>query len=150
MGRLIFLAFLATPLIEIALFIIIGQAIGLWPTLLGVVLSTLVGMAVIRWQGVALLSQFRETMGRGRLPARSIADAMLVCLAGLLLLIPGYFTGFIGILLLIPPVRGLIYGALTSRMTVVTTGFTQSGTAGPSPIESQGTIDLDADDYRPR
>jgi UPF0716 protein FxsA len=150
MGRLFFLVFLATPLIEIALFIVIGQIIGLWPTLLGVVLSTLLGIAVIRWQGFALLTQFRDTMSRGRLPARSIADAMLVCFAGFLLLIPGYFSSLVGVLLLIPPVRGLIYGALTSRMTVVSTGFAQGDASGPSPIESRGTIDLDSDDYRPR
>jgi UPF0716 protein FxsA len=150
MGRMIFLVFLGMPLIEIALFIVIGQTIGLWLTLLGVVLSALVGIAVIRWQGVALLGRFRETMGRRQMPARSIADAMLVCLAGFLLLVPGYFSDFIAVLLLIPPVRELIYKALTSRMTVVSTGFSTSDPGEPSRIPRPDVIDLDSDDYRQR
>jgi UPF0716 protein FxsA len=145
LGRLLFLAFLLVPLIEIALFILIGNAIGVWPTLLGVLVTALAGSAVLRIQGVALFNEIRGTMGRGMLPARALAEAMMVAVAGVLLLTPGYFTDALGILLLIPPVRGALYAFLRARMTlVVAPGPTAEPRSGPE------TIDLGARDWRNR
>ena len=153
LGRLLFLFFLLLPLIEIACFVVIGNAIGLWPTLAGVVLSALLGALVIRTRGLSLLNELRSTVGSGELPARSIAENPRDRVAGfrLLLLLPGYFSDLIGILLLIPPVRSALYAFLRSRVTVVTTS---SGPA-PGPGFTQrrvddGTIDLDSDEWRPR
>ena len=88
-------------------------------------------------------------MGQGRLPARALADAMMVAIAGVLLLTPGYFSDLIGILLLIPPVRTLIYRFLASRVRVVATTTTQSYGFGPRRVEDD-TIELGDDEYRPR
>ena len=153
-GRILFLVFLAVPLIEIGFFIIIGQAIGLWPTLAGVVVTAVIGSIVLRVQGLSLINEIRQTVGRGQLPARAIADAMMVGLAGLLLLLPGYFSDLIGILLLIPPVRNLIYGLLKSRLRVVSANA--AGFSYPDASETirrdlpDGTVDLDSDEWRPR
>ena len=62
MARLVSLAFLLIPLIEIACFILIGQAIGLWPTLLGVLLTAIAGSILVRVQGRNLLSDMRSAM----------------------------------------------------------------------------------------
>lgn len=132
-------------IIEIACFILIGQAIGLWPTLLGVLVTALLGSALIRWQGVSLLRDIRAAVGRGQLPARAIADAMMVGIGGVLLLTPGYFTDLLGILLLIPPVRTVIYGYLRSRVSIFPQRKPQ-----PTGFTRPGTIDLDDDNYRPR
>ena len=142
-GRFVVLTFLALPLIEIALFIKLGQMFGVLPTLLGVIASAILGGLVIRMQGLSLMAEIRATMGRGQLPARSITDAMMVFFAGVLLLIPGYFTDLIAILLLLPPVRELIYGFLKTRMVVVNTGHGSQG----APSSGPRTIDLDDDDY---
>jgi UPF0716 protein FxsA len=141
-GRLLLLSFLAVPLIEIAGFVLVGQAIGLVPTLLGVLIAAVAGAFIIRWQGVALLRDLQATLSRGQLPARKLADAMLVGLAGLLLLLPGYFTDLVGVLLLIPPVRSLIYQQLARRMTVVS--------APRQPPSDPSLIELDDDDWRER
>jgi UPF0716 protein FxsA len=141
-GRLLVLSLFALPLIEIALFILVGQAIGLVPTLLGVLLAALAGAMVIRWQGVALLRDLQATLSRGQLPARKLADAMLVGLAGLLLLVPGFATDVAGILLLIPPVRGFIYRQLARRMTVVS--------APAQPPADPSLIELDDGAWRER
>lgn len=141
MGRLIFLVFTVVPLIEIACFILIGNAIGLWPTLAGVLITAVAGSILLRMQGIALYREIRETIGRGRLPTRALGDAMMVGIAGALLLAPGYFTDLIGILLLIPPVRGVIYRFLASRITVVS--------PRPARPAQSGTIDLDDDEWRP-
>ncbi len=146
MGRLLFLAFMLVPLIEIACFVLIGNAIGLWPTLLGVLVMAVAGSLVLRWQGLALLDEIRATMARGMLPARALADAMMVAAAGVLLLTPGYFTDLIGLALLISPVRSAIYAFLRSRLHVA---------AGPAPSgdpgrKGPGTVELERGEWRPR
>lgn len=149
MGRILFAVFLIVPLVEIAFFVVIGNAIGLWPTLAGVLLTAVAGSLVLRWQGLSLINDIRSSMGAGRLPTRSLADAMMVAIAGLLLLLPGYFSDVLGILLLIPPVRTLIYRYLASRVTVVSTTTTSTYGFGPRQVEDD-TIELSDDEYRPR
>ena len=154
MGRLVLLLFLAVPLIEIGCFIVIGQAIGLWPTLAGVVVMGVVGSLVLRVQGLSLLNEIRQSVDQGQLPARALADAMMVFVAGILLLLPGYFSDAIGLLLLIPAVRRGIYSFLRSRVQVVSTtsagfGYAEQG----EPLRRDlpdGTVDLDSDEWRPR
>ena len=148
MGRILFLIFLVVPLIEIALFVLVGQAFGLWPTLLGVVVMALAGVLVLRLQGMALLTEIRTTMGRGMLPARALADAMLVSIAGLLLLTPGFFTDLLGLLLLIPQVRQGLYALLRSQMVVVSSVHGAPPRTSGMPLDNGGTIDLDDDDWR--
>ncbi|MHB1102518.1 MAG: FxsA family protein [Devosia sp.] len=150
MGRIVFLIFLSVPLIEIAFFVLIGQAIGLWPTLFGVLVTAIAGALVLRIQGMTLFTEIRETMGRGMLPARALADAMLVAIAGVLLLTPGYFTDLLGILLLIPPIRSGLYALLKSRMRVVSTAYTGYGWQAERRVQDGGTIDLDDEDWRRR
>ena len=148
MGRLLFLLFLLVPLIEIACFILIGNAIGLWPTLLGVLVMAVAGSLLLRYQGLSVLNEIRSSMGRAELPARSLADAMMIGLAGILLITPGYFTDLIGLLLLLPPVRSAIYAWLRSRVRVVATTTAGYG-FGPPQVEDD-TIELDSDEWRPR
>lgn len=152
MGRLIFLGFLAVPLIEIALFIMVGQAIGLGPTLLLVLLSAVAGVLIIRWQGMALLRTIQATMGRGLLPGQTLADTMMIWLGGALLVVPGFFTDFVGLVLLIGPVRRLVYGLLQSRMRPADIGSVGSTwqQSDPTTLKDQRTIDLDDDDFRSR
>jgi len=144
MGRIIFMIFMIVPLIEIAFFVVIGQAVGLWPTLFGVLVTAIVGSLLLRHQGTQLWGQIRASVSRGELPARALADAMMVAIAGVLMITPGYFTDLLGVLLLIPPVRDVIYGYLKSRVTVV----------GMSSFSSsrvdEGTIELDPDKWRDR
>lgn len=149
MGRLLFLAFLVIPLIEIACFILIGNAIGLWPTLLGVLVTAVAGSLLLRFQGISIINDIRATMGRGELPARSLADAMMIGLAGILLITPGYFTDLLGLLLLIPPVRTALYAYMRSRVRVVATTTSSTYGFGPRRVEDD-TIELDSDEWRPR
>lgn len=141
-GRIVMLSVLSLPLIEIALFIVIGQAIGLLPTLLGVILSALVGALVLRWQGTATLRELQFRLQRGQIPARQMADTMLIGLAGLLLLLPGYFTDLIGLLLLVPWTRGLIYRSLARRLRVVEVTTRYGG------LDEPRLVDLGRNDWR--
>lgn len=141
-GRILFAVFLVVPLIEIALFALLGQTIGALPTLLGVLVTAIAGSLLIRWQGTAVLRELQATMNRGELPARQVADAMLIGLGGLLLLLPGYFSDLLGLFLFIPPVRGLIYAFLARRLKVVATASSRT--------EETRFVDLDARDWRER
>ncbi len=146
LGRILFAVFLIVPLIEIAFFVLIGNAIGLWPTLAGVLITAVVGSLVLRHQGMAVLTDLRQQMAQGRVPARAMADAALIGAGGLMLLLPGYFSDLIGILLLLPPTRQLIYTLVLSRFTVVTT----TSYTAQRPEESSRVIDLDDDHWRTR
>lgn len=149
LGRLLFLLFLVVPLIEIACFVLIGNAIGLWPTLAGVLVTAIIGSLVLRFQGMSIINEIRTTVGRGELPARAIADAMMIGLAGILLLTPGYFTDLLGILLLIPPLRSALYAYLRSRVKVVATSSSSSFGFAQRRVD-EGTVDLDSDEWRKR
>jgi UPF0716 protein FxsA len=101
----VLLAFLAVPFIEIALFVTLGGALGLWLTLAWVVFAAVLGFLVLK--GLAMtgsISLGRDIREMGD-PLSPLAHRGLVGMAGLLLIIPGFFTDVIGLLLLIPPVR---------------------------------------------
>jgi len=146
LGRLLFLVFLVVPLIEIALFISIGQAIGLWPTLLGVVVTALIGSAIIRKQGISLIEEIRRVTAAGAMPAKQLAEGMMLGISGALLLTPGYFTDAIGFLLLIPSLRIKIYDYLKSRIFVVHAGMSSRGPRPPP--DNDDYIDLDHNNWR--
>ena len=141
-GRIVLLAVLALPLIEIALFIVIGQAIGVLPTLLGIVLTGAIGALVLRWQGTAALREMQFRLQRGEMPARQMGDTMLIGLGGLLLLLPGYFTDLVGLLLLLPFTRELIYRLLARNLKVVEVSTSYRRPGDPE------LIDLDRTDWR--
>jgi UPF0716 protein FxsA len=141
-GRIVLLTVLLLPLIEIGLFVVVGQAIGVLPTLLGVVLTGIIGALVLRWQGTAALREMQVRLQQGEMPARAMGDTMLIGLGGLLLLLPGYFTDLVGLFLLLPWTRELIYRLLARHLRVVdiSTGYRQPG--------DPELIDLDPTDYR--
>lgn len=152
MARYFALGLIALPIIEIAIFIKVGQTIGLLPTLALVIGAALLGGLLLRQQGVSVLMQLRSNVNAGRMPGRTIADAMMIGLAALFLVLPGFLSDIVALALLLPPVRGWIYGALASRVTVVDTMGQRSYRAPDDPRVGGpgGTIDLDEDDYRPQ
>ena len=105
----IFLAlFIATPLIEIYLFIEIGSAIGALQTILLIVVTAVIGVALLRQQGLSTLQKVQTQMQHGEIPAVGMLEGMMLFFAGALLLTPGFFTDSIGFILLIPPLRKAI------------------------------------------
>ncbi len=121
----LFVAFLAIPLIEIALFIQVGGLIGLWPTLALVLLTAVIGTWLMRREGARALEDLRRSLNELRDPTGDIAHGALILLAGALLLTPGFFTDTMGILLLIRPVRLWLMAQAGRRVTV--TRFTVGG-----------------------
>ncbi len=106
MALLILAALIVVPMAEIALFIQVGGAIGLWPTLAIVVLTAFAGTALLRAQGTSTLNRARESLDRGVFPVAEVFDGLCLLVAGALLLTPGFFTDTVGLLLFVPAVRG--------------------------------------------
>jgi UPF0716 protein FxsA len=128
----LFFAFLAVPLIEIALFIQVGGLIGLWPTLLIVVLTAVAGTAVVRSQGSRALQDLRQSFSNLSDPTEHLAHGALILLAGALLLTPGFFTDSVGFALLVPAVRLYVMRQVRARIKV------QSFAMGQGPMDDTG------------
>lgn len=130
----LFIAFLAIPLIEIALFIQIGGIIGLGWTLAIVVATALLGTMMVRTQGALALGQLRQSFDRMQDPTEPLAHGAMILFSGALLLTPGFFTDAVGFLLLIPAVRTAAFRAIKSRMriqTIHSQTHTRRGYSGP-------------------
>lgn len=137
----LFLAFLAVPLIEIALFIQIGGAIGLWPTLAIVVLTAILGTWLVRAQGMMALNNLRGSFSRLDDPTEPLAHGAMILVAGALLLTPGFFTDGIGFALLMPPVRQAMLGYLRKRVEIHQFEMGPDGRARPTAERDPEIID---------
>ena len=138
----LFLLFLAVPLIEIALFIQVGGLIGLWPTLLIVILTAIAGTFLVRSQGLAVLNQVRGSFEDLRDPTEPLAHGAMILFSGALLLTPGFFTDAVGFALLIPAFRAAVFRYLKRRINVQTVSFGRP----PGPGADPGVIDGEYED----
>lgn len=136
MGLIILLLVLGLPIAEIAAFVEIGGRIGLLATLVWVFLAAVAGVAVIRLQGLATALQLRAALARNELPARALFEGACVAVAGFLLLIPGFVSDAIAILLLLPPIRGLLFQAAARRIAA----HVHMASAGGAARGRQGVV----------
>lgn len=106
------------PLIEIALFVLVGGWIGLWPTLGLVVASVLAGVLILRRQGLAAVREIQRSGGGLAIPGGAVAHGALIGLAALLLILPGFLSDAVALLLLLPPLRRMLLAGLSQRIHV--------------------------------
>lgn len=146
-GLLLFLALLAIPALEIAVFILVGSQIGVLPTIALIFLTAVIGSALLRHQGLSILTRIRREMDAGRVPGAELGHGAMILAAGVLLLTPGFVSDTIGFLLFVPPVRTAIWNFVRSRIAVT---VMQTGPARQPKGDGQGpVVDLDEDDYGP-
>lgn len=110
--------FIAVPVIEIALFIQVGGVLGVWPTIALVLLTAIVGASLVRSQGLQTLLTVQQRLAQGQLPAQQILEGVMLAVAGVLLLTPGFFTDILGMLVLLPAPRAYLAKQLMSRVVV--------------------------------
>jgi len=145
MPALVLVLFLLLPLAEIAVFVRIGGVLGIIPTLALVLLSAFGGLAIIRAQGLATLRRVRVALDCGELPAADLFDGACLVMAGVLLIVPGFITDSIALLVLLPPVRtalrrrlgGWLVGRRADRhppMVVIEGEFTEMDDDGGQPL----------------
>src|SRR5918998_1129469 len=116
------LLFIVVPIAELAVIIQVGQVIGVWWTIAILVADSILGSVLMRSQGRAAWRRFNAALQAGRVPAREVADGVMVIFGGALLLTPGFLTDVLGLLFLLPPTRAVIRRLFlrqaTGRITV--------------------------------
>ena len=133
----LFIAFLAIPLVEIALFIQIGGFLGLGWTLLIVVLTAVLGVSMVRGQGAMVMGQVQKSFQTVQDPSEPLAHGAMVLFAGALLLTPGFFTDAVGFSLLVPNVRQAVFSFIRKRVKVQHFGASQPQSTHSTTIEGQ-------------
>lgn len=103
--RLFFFLLLLSPVLELALLIKVGSAIGVLATLLWLALDGVLGVLLIRLAGFATAWKAREGLSRGELPEGEVLNGLAMAAAGLLILIPGFLSDVVGLLILLPWTR---------------------------------------------
>lgn len=142
------LLLLAIPLLEIAAFIVIGGQIGVLATLAMVFVTAVIGSILLRVQGFGLINRIRSETDQGRVPGRELVHGVMILIAGVLLLTPGFVTDTLGFLLFVPAIRDIGWRLVKDRIVVAGTmgGGTMGGFAGPGRRGGK-TIDLDEDEF---
>lgn len=133
------LLLLALPFIEITLFIVVGDAIGVFYTLALVVLAALVGIGLIQRSGLATIATAQQSMQRGEMPVEALFTTVCRVLAGILLFIPGFFTDLVALVLLIPGMGGWLARVIlksANRRGFTYRGQTPRGRAGSTQPNS--------------
>ncbi|TBU96246.1 membrane protein FxsA [Stutzerimonas kirkiae] len=114
--RIFFLLFLLFPLAELAVLIKVGSSIGVLATILLLILSGMAGVLVMRLAGFATAWRMRERMARGELPEKEMLQGALLAVAGGLLILPGFISDLIALLILLPFTRRMLLNAFQRRV----------------------------------
>ena len=117
MFRLLFVLFIIIPIIEIFVLMQVGAVLGVWPTIGMVIFTAWLGAKYVRQQGISTLNSVQKKMAQGQMPSDEIVTALMLLVAGVLLVTPGFVTDFLGLSLLIPAVRHTIAGSVMSHIS---------------------------------
>jgi len=129
-ARLLIL-FVAVPVVELVLFMLIGARIGLVPTFAIILFTGILGAWLTKLQGLRTLARYQQAVGEGRLPHHEVMDGLLILVAGAVLLTPGFLTDAVGFLLLVPAIRSAVRNRLAQylkgKIQVVGAGMDRVG-----------------------
>jgi UPF0716 protein FxsA len=141
-GLVVLAVLIGLPAVEIAGFVFVGSRIGAGWTVVLTFLTAAAGIVLMRRQGLSVLARIRDDLSHDRVPAEAIGDGAMILIGGILLLIPGFVTDIVGLLLLVPPVRRLVWRFAMRNVRIETATVRRPG-GGPGPV-----VDLDASAYR--
>ncbi|MEP2652928.1 MAG: FxsA family protein [Paraglaciecola sp.] len=138
----LFLLFAILPIAEIAILINVGELIGGWYTVAVVLLTAFVGARLVRQQGLSTLTQAQQKMQTGIMPGQEMAEGLLLVIAGVLLVTPGFITDILGLVLTLPITRPIIASNLLKRLIVKTVDPSFHNGFQPSPHSKQDSEDI--------
>ncbi len=139
---------LLLPLAEIAGFVLVGKTIGLWATLALVMLSFVAGMMLLRRQGLGILRKMSTEGRTGALPGRELLRPAMFVIAAILLIIPGFISDIVALLIFIPAVRDLAWNYVSRRFVVVGAAGARGPKQSPFGDTKSTVVDLDEEDYQ--
>ncbi|TGN39900.1 FxsA family protein [Marinobacter confluentis] len=150
MGVFLFL-FIVMPIVEMTILIKVGGMIGALNTIGLVLLTAIIGAALLRQQGLSTLLRANQRLNSGELPAREVAEGLILAVGGALLLTPGFVTDGIGFLCLMPGSRQWLAGQALKRMVVAGQSGSFTFRAGSGPFGAgQGPFGPGADPFGSR
>ncbi|WP_394129421.1 FxsA family protein [Shewanella maritima] len=139
------LFFVVIPVIELNVLIRVGEAFGSWNTVALVFFTAIVGVSLVRSQGLSTLMIAQQKLASGEAPGKEIVEGMMLAAAGVMLLIPGFVTDFVGLILLTPftrkPIASFLYKRLQLKVVSdarFTGGF---GPHGQGPFQQGNPFD---------
>ena len=109
------LLFIVVPIVELVVIIQVGQAIGVVPTIALLIVMGLGGSWLMKREGIGVYRRIEAQLAAGRMPGRDLVDGFLILFGGALMLTPGFVSDFLGISLLLPPVRAVVRRVLAKR-----------------------------------
>ena len=115
---MLLLLFFIIPIVEMYLLIEVAQRIDVIPTVALVMLTAVVGVGMLRQQGLSTLTRGVSRLNQGQLPAEEMFEGLLLAVAGAFLITPGFLTGSIGFILAIGPARRFLASTLLNRFQV--------------------------------
>lgn len=142
MSGVLLLLFLVVPILELAVIVQVGQAIGTIPTLALLVLMSVAGAWLMKREGLGVIRRAQRQVRDGKVPSREVADGFLIVLGGALMLTPGFVSDLVGMSLLLPPVRAVVRPALVSRLQGMALGAALGPTGRRRPGGRSGVIDV--------
>ncbi|MDP2559573.1 FxsA family protein [Psychrobium sp. 1_MG-2023] len=129
----LFLIFVIVPIIEISILIQVGEQLGVMTTIALVILTAAVGASLVRSQGLQTLMSAQQKIQQGQQPGQEVIEGVMLAIAGVLLVTPGFVTDIFGLLVLTPVTRKLFANYLLSKMIVK--GMSGGGFHGQSPFQ---------------
>lgn len=118
--RKLIISFIAIVLVEIVLFILVGNLIGVFNTLLLIILTSIIGIVVTKKLGMKSVQNLQQSINQGEPPGPIMVDTFLIFVGGIFLALPGFLTDVIGFTLIFSLTRKLykpfIYKWLRKKM----------------------------------
>lgn len=142
MAAVLFFLFLVVPIVELAVIIQVGQWLGVLPTLVILILMSIIGATLMKHEGLGVLRRAQLQVRAGRAPGREVADGFLIVLGGALMLTPGFVTDGVGMALLLPPVRAVVRPVLLAQLQARALGATMGGGRRGRGGGRSGVIDV--------
>jgi len=133
--------FLVIPILEVYFLIKVSNIIDIFPTIILVILTAVIGAGLLRQEGVSILARLQQNIGQGKLPAQELIEGVMLAVGGALLITPGFITDTIGFLCLIPFTRKFIAKNIMKRsvdkfkagVNAQMGGFTYESSTGRTP-----------------
>jgi len=147
----LFFAFIVVPVVEIFMITQVASELGWFTTIVLVIGVSLAGAWLVKREGLSVIRRVQGAASNGKLPTNELADGAMIFFAAALMLTPGFITDFVGLALLIPPIRALLRPPMisffTSRIEVRTQGFGGPRVGGfgrPTPGYGRDVFEADS------
>lgn len=148
--RVLFILFAVLPILEIALLVNVGSIIGGWNTIGIVILTAFIGSYFVKREGLSTLQTAQAKMQRNEMPGKELVEGLMLVVAGVLLVTPGFITDILGFMFVLPGTRHLLASQVSKhmKMRVVmpgagagTGGFNTNGQQSPFGSDPFGSTD---------